>query len=285
MVISAGVGKAAKTSIKQTDTATDIADRLADTRALRALSRMSDAKEAGKARAAARILLASDDATEAVISQADTAGQAVRLWRIQRGTDLDVDSLSEADQSKIGDFLVRNGDDGAQVVADGGDDAIAVIRRFDRVDDDTADRLADLKRSGDLDTSDLNRLENALDTGEIDGQDLRRVSKLYDSETGEYYVGSNTEVEDILDIPHKGGDLDKTEAVIVRDGSVRWLQEGSRTRGWQKIQRKHVYGDLDTSDSKSSFFETGQSIELGGRTVTLDSARSVTGVKRLVIRR
>lgn len=89
MVLSAGVGKAAKTTIKQTDTATDIGKRLSDTRALRAISRMSDTKEVGKARVAARILLASDDATEAVISQADTAGQAVRLWRIQRGMDAD----------------------------------------------------------------------------------------------------------------------------------------------------------------------------------------------------
>jgi hypothetical protein len=94
LILSAGVGKAAKTAIKQTD----IADRLADTRALRALSRMSDAKEAGKARVAARILLASDDATEAVISQADTAGQAVRIWRVQRGMDADVDGLSEVKQ-------------------------------------------------------------------------------------------------------------------------------------------------------------------------------------------
>lgn len=65
---------------------------------------------------AARILLASDDATEAVISQADTAGQAVRLWRIQRGMDADVDSLSKTDQAKVGDFLVRNGDDGANAI-------------------------------------------------------------------------------------------------------------------------------------------------------------------------
>ncbi|SFR98047.1 hypothetical protein SAMN05216559_1963 [Halomicrobium zhouii] len=53
---------------------------------------MSDAKEAGKARVAARILLASDDASEAVISQADTAGAAVRLWRVQRKMDADVDA-------------------------------------------------------------------------------------------------------------------------------------------------------------------------------------------------
>jgi len=40
VVISAGAGSAAKNAIKQTDTASDIAQRLADTRALRALSRI-----------------------------------------------------------------------------------------------------------------------------------------------------------------------------------------------------------------------------------------------------
>ena len=165
-----------------------------------------------------------------------------------------------------------------------GENAITVIRRFDGVDDDTADCLADLKRSGELGTSDLNRLENALDSGGIDGRDLRRVSKLYDSETDEYFVGSDTEVEDILEISDRGGDLDQTEAVVVRGGSVRWIQQGSRARGWQKVQRKHIYGDLDSSDSRSSFFETGQRINLGGRTVTLNNDRSVNGVKTLVMR-
>lgn len=43
IVLSAGVGKAGKTAIKQTDTAGDIAKQLADTRALRALSRIQGA--------------------------------------------------------------------------------------------------------------------------------------------------------------------------------------------------------------------------------------------------
>ena len=60
------------------------------------LARTSD--DATKARVTARILLASDDATEAVLSQADTAGQAVRLWRIQRNIDADIDGLPDNQQ-------------------------------------------------------------------------------------------------------------------------------------------------------------------------------------------
>ncbi|GAA0668480.1 hypothetical protein ACFQDG_14790 [Natronoarchaeum mannanilyticum] len=95
LVISAGLGKAAKTAIKQTDTVGDIADRLSDTGAARALSRIDSAKEASKARATARILLAVDGAVpERLLSQADTAGQAYRLWQLQRG--MDADAAQEA---------------------------------------------------------------------------------------------------------------------------------------------------------------------------------------------
>ncbi|PSP84661.1 hypothetical protein BRC96_04240 [Halobacteriales archaeon QS_6_64_34] len=114
------------------------------------------------------------------------------------------------------------------MVADGGDDAIAVIRRFDGVDDDTADRLADLKRSGDLDTSDLNRLENALDNGEIDGRDLRRASELLSNEEG--YRGENVEADDILRVSEQRGDISEIIAVTKdTDGNVVWLEEGRLT--------------------------------------------------------
>jgi hypothetical protein len=118
-VISVGVGKAAKTAIKQTDTAGDIAERLSDTGAARALSRIDSAKEAGKARATARILLAVDgNAAEALLSQADTAGQAYRLWRLQRGMDADVDGMPEARQQRLGAYLARTDSDGADVLDD-----------------------------------------------------------------------------------------------------------------------------------------------------------------------
>ncbi|NHX41535.1 MULTISPECIES: VWA domain-containing protein [Haloarcula] len=163
LVVSAGVGKAGKTAIKQTDTAGDIAKQLADTRALRALSRIQGASDAAKARVTARILLASDDATEAVISQADTAGQAVRLWRIQRNIDADVDALPEARQADLGQYLLRNGDAGRETY-----DALA------DVDSDAADALLDIDNP-----VSQRRFVQAYDRGEADGNELSTAVSRY----------------------------------------------------------------------------------------------------------
>lgn len=92
---------------------------------------MSDAKEAGKARVAARILLASDDASEAVISQADTAGAAVRLWRVQRGMDADVDALPEARQAELGRMLARGDADTRSAARRLDQDALDDLTRLD----------------------------------------------------------------------------------------------------------------------------------------------------------
>ncbi len=51
-----------------------------------------------------------------MLSQADTAGGVVKLWRLQRGMDADVDALSEAKQARLGKLLTRTGDDGVEVV-------------------------------------------------------------------------------------------------------------------------------------------------------------------------
>ncbi|WP_152423273.1 hypothetical protein [Haloterrigena salina] len=105
-----------KNTIKSTTTAQKVGSKLADTKALRAISRVSDAKEAAKGRATARILLTADgDAAEPLLSQADTAGGAFRLWRHQRAMDADVDAMSEAKQQRLGEYLMRNGDDGVDV--------------------------------------------------------------------------------------------------------------------------------------------------------------------------
>ena len=60
LVISAGAGKAAKSTIKNLNRANSVATRLKRTRAVRALARVDSAKEAAKARTVARILLAGD---------------------------------------------------------------------------------------------------------------------------------------------------------------------------------------------------------------------------------
>ncbi|WP_147376660.1 hypothetical protein [Halopiger aswanensis] len=108
-----------KTALKSSDKVQDVGSKLSDTKALKALDRVSDAKKAAKGRATARILLAVDgDAAEPLLSQADTAGGAYRLWRHQRAMDADVDSLSDARQEQLGQYLLRTGDDGAKLVDD-----------------------------------------------------------------------------------------------------------------------------------------------------------------------
>ena len=250
------------------------------------MSRADSVRQTAKARTVARILLASDRAVEPVVSQARTAGRAFRVWQIQRqlDSDVDIESLSKTEQSSLGRYLAKNGEEGAQVVADGGENAIAVIQRFDNVDDDTVDRLAKLRKSGELETSDLNRLENALEAGKIDADDLRRISKLYDSENEQYFIGSDAEVEDVLRVRDKGGNIEQTEGVIVRDGDVRWIQRGDYNTGWAKIQRKHLFGVLDETDDIVTFFEIGQRVRLREQTVNMDNRRSVTETKALTMK-
>ncbi|MFC6719403.1 hypothetical protein ACFQGT_02390 [Natrialbaceae archaeon GCM10025810] len=84
-VLGGAAANGAKNAIKSTTTAQKVGSRLEDTGALRTLERVSDAKDAAKSRATARILLATDgSASETLLREADTAGAAYRLWRHQR---------------------------------------------------------------------------------------------------------------------------------------------------------------------------------------------------------
>ncbi|WP_312910862.1 hypothetical protein [Natronosalvus caseinilyticus] len=122
---------AAKGTIKSTKTAQQVGSKLVDTKAARALSRASDAKDATKARATARILLAVDgDAAEAMLSQADTAGGAYKLWRHQRTMDADVDALSDVRKVRLGRTLLRADRDGQSAIR--------------KIDQDALDDLASL---------------------------------------------------------------------------------------------------------------------------------------------
>ena len=131
LVVTAGAGKAAKSTIKNLDRVNSVATRLKRTRAVRALARVDSAKEAAKARTVARILLAGDRAVEPVVSQARTAGRAFRVWRLQRSIDADVDALPASKQQDLGRFLARTGGDGRRTYAD-----------LRTVDSDAADTLA-----------------------------------------------------------------------------------------------------------------------------------------------
>jgi hypothetical protein len=75
-----------------------------------------------------------------LLSQADTAGQAYRLWRLQRGIDADINAMAEARQQRLGAYLARTDSDGAdafdslspqsrRVMTDGGTDVDADFRQ------------------------------------------------------------------------------------------------------------------------------------------------------------
>ncbi|NHX41540.1 MULTISPECIES: hypothetical protein [Haloarcula] len=230
-----------KDCYKQTDTASDITQQLADTRALRALSRIQGASDAAKARVTARILLASDDATEAVVSQADTAGQAVRLWRIQRNIDADVDALPESQQANLGDVLARADADSRDAIQRMDDATLDGYTDLD-VDPQTrasfAPRYADLDSDGrdavrefvdqtdDLDADVRDRLRAGYARGDID---LRTGDKNTIAEEVQTYsgfervdgvdrTGSGTNVRGVV-TGQDGGDID-VNGRFIRDGDT-----------------------------------------------------------------
>ena len=164
----------AKATIKSTDAVQDISSRLADTRALRALSRIEDATDAAKGRATVRILLATDgDAAEPLLSQADTAGSAYRLWRHQRAMDADVEALSETRQARL-----------AQTLSNADADAKSAIRRMDQdeLDDltglyiDPAVRAGLAPKYADLDATKRQQLTSLI--GDSDPGTARVASKV-----------------------------------------------------------------------------------------------------------
>ena len=164
LVVTAGAGKAAKSTIKNLDRVNSVATRLKRTRAVRALARVDSAKQAAKARTVARIMLAGDRAVEPVVSQARTAGRAFRVWRIQRSIDADVDALPASKQQDLGRFLARTGGDGRRTYAD-----------LRAVDSDAADTLAAID-----DPVTQRQFVNAYERGEVDSNKLAAAIRRYD---------------------------------------------------------------------------------------------------------
>ncbi len=224
--LGGATSSSAKATIKSTDTVQDVSSRLADTRALRALSRVEDAKDAAKARATARILLAVDgDAAEPLLSQADTAGSAYRLWRHQRAMDADVDALSEARQKRLGQYLLRTGDDGVAVV-DSMDQSTRTeflsIRRMTAPDGGSGPalvqmwdlRLARLHEQGAIDGDDLQRIvQRTADTTSPTDRDVLLETVAYGGQNGARVV---VELEDLTPLYRLDADAGDAGIELIR---------------------------------------------------------------------
>ncbi|MDS0474450.1 colicin D domain-containing protein [Natrinema sp. 1APR25-10V2] len=172
LVVSGG-STGAKNAIKSTDRVGDIADRLSDSRALRALSRIDGPTDAAKARVTARLLLATDDAAEPLLSQGETAGQVFRLWRLQRGMDADVDALPETRQQQLGRLLSRTGGDGQRAFDDlAGLDSGATDRLLEIENPITQRHLVKAYQDSDVDANDLSQALESYGDLDADGKQV-----------------------------------------------------------------------------------------------------------------
>jgi len=127
---------------------------------------------------------------------------------------------------------------GGRRAKDGGDDALAVISRFDGIDTEMVGRSADLRRSEVIDTAELNRFENSLDSGEIGGAELRASSAQLSHP--ERFNDRSYSTDELLEIDQSDGDLTEVEQVILADETVVWLETDDSETGLVHILKRHL---------------------------------------------
>jgi len=234
------LGGGAKSALKSTKTAQKIGSKLSGTRAVRALTRVRSAKKAAKARATARILLASDDAAEPLLSQADTAGQAFRLWRLQRSMDADVDAMPETKQARLGRTLTRSNGEARSAIRQMDQDRLDDLTDLD-VDARTRARLA--PRYGNLDAAGRTRARQFVDdVRTVDDPEIRGgLVNMYargdiDANTGREIVTETDTYRSfkrIESVDHRGDGTAITGTVEGADGGditvdSRFLRDGDQ---------------------------------------------------------
>ena len=173
-----------------------------------------------------------------------------------------MDSLPEARQADLGQYLLRSGDDGAAVVdrldsgdletfldqspstraaltrvdsGDNGFDAARFIRNtdaedravLDRLDGPTQTRLYLRYGEGDLDASNLRRIDELIESGDMDQADVQRLLGMLETKDTDPLIDDAVEAEDLTEIGRRG-DLSSTQLVVNDDaGNTRWLEQGS----------------------------------------------------------
>ena len=268
VVLGAGAAKAVTKSAKVRKLDDSLSGQSNSYRALRSVKQRKDAAEAV---AATKVLRGTARVGSGALRGVWTVGSKVKVWRVSAKADLDTNDLSDAEQQAVGRFVVREGDDGARVLADGGEDTVDIIRRYDGVDEQTAERLTTLRDAGELTQSDLRLLENSLDRGNIDAGDLRRISKLLSESNG--LRDDDISVAVLVDIAERGDFSDTLgivapNDVIIKNGysvdTVR-LHVGNKNKGRTHYVLRHVAGAERRGEGITSIWPMGQSI--GGRTM------------------
>ncbi|WP_276282785.1 hypothetical protein [Halorussus caseinilyticus] len=190
-------------------------------------------------------------------------------------------------EAVVGRLLTRTDD--PELIADGGDNFVAIMRQADDIDPDVAKRLAKLERDDELTVAERKRLLQAYENERVDNEDLRRVSKLLDESNDEYLYDDDVSIDELLDSVDTA-DLDNVHLVVKDDeGDVRPLLQGhydpddnKKNRGWVYLKGRHIHGEQmdDPDKSATDFFPLGQNIK--GR--DLDPAEKMTesDIKKMV---
>ncbi len=270
------VGGQAQTAVKNSDRFADLVDRLDRNGRLSEAKRYYDVakgRTTGRAkqvtfelggRAAKGSWHLSKKSGRRVVAGVKTAAGKYdarqRLSNAEASTHSQIDALSPGDQRVVGRVLARTDD--PEIIADGGDNFVAIMRQADDIDPDVAKRLAKLERDDELTVAERKRLLQAYENGRVDNEDLRRVSKLLDESNDEYLYDDAVSVEELVEIESEGGDISKTGLVVKDETSdVMWLESGNDEESWIHITARHIIGtDLD-DEGGTSFWPLGQKVK------------------------
>lgn len=175
---------------------------------------------------------------------------ASRLRRLDPDT---VDNLDASEQTRLGESLAGSGDDGARLIADGGEDLLDVAIRDGGIDESVAARLRQLDAEGEFTDTDLQRLGRQLDDGDIDQDDVRRMASILETKDSSPLFDEDLTASDLLDIGAKNSDLSEAKIVVKdNEGRLRWTEPGSTSGGLEKIYTEHGANFFRAYDSVNS---------------------------------
>ncbi|WP_336338792.1 hypothetical protein [Haloarcula brevis] len=220
-----------------------------------------------------------------------------------------MDAPPEARQADLGQYLVRNGNDGAAVVdrldsddldtfldqspstrvaltrvdsGDNGFDAAHFIRNtdaedravLDRLDGPTQTRLYLRYGEGDLDASNLRRIDELIESGDMDQADVQRLLGILETKNRDPFVGDGIDSEDLLNIVDKGADLSETRVVTKPDNIFEFGNAGGETPDTLLLEN----GDVDEGWTHiRQRHVTDTQIDAQGRTSYFPAGQTIKG--------
>lgn len=163
-----------------------------------------------------------------MVASGSTTAQTHRIWeQLRRFDPRTIERLSPDEQSRLGQFLARYGDDGGRLIADGGENLRRLTVRSDGLDEATTRAVLRAHARGDLDDAALRRTARYLDEGRMDQADVRRMEQILRERHFSPFIDESIDASDLLAIGARNSDLQDAR-IVLRDsgGRLRWLEIG-----------------------------------------------------------